>query len=47
MLKKANVLHSLKKYNEELDIYEEIENNYYGPGALDAQIERAKALGAK
>lgn len=47
MLKKANVLHSLKKYNEELAIYQEIETKYYGPGALDAQIERAKALGAK
>ena len=47
MLKKANVLHFQKKYSEELAIYQEIENNYYGPGALDAQIERAKALGGK
>ncbi len=47
MLKKANVLHSQKKYDEELAIYKEIEENYYGPGALDAEIERAKTLGAK
>lgn len=47
MLKKANVLHKQKKYNEELAIYNEIEQNYAAPGSLDAQIERAKALGAK
>lgn len=47
MLKKANVLHSQKKYEEELAIYEEIEAKYYGPGSLDAQIERAKALAGK
>ena len=47
LLKKANVLHSLKKYDEELDIYEQLELKYYGPGSMDAQIERAKALGAK
>lgn len=47
MLKKANVLHSLKKYDEELAIYKQIETKYYGPGSMDAQIERAKALGAK
>lgn len=47
MLKKANVLHSMKKYDEELAIYQEIETKYYGPGSLDAVIERAKALGAK
>lgn len=47
MLKKANVLHFQKKYNDELAIYKELETNYYGPGALDAKIEQAKALGAK
>lgn len=47
LLKKANVLHNQKKYDEELAIYQEIETKYYGPGSLDAQIERAKALGAK
>ena len=44
MQKKANVLHSQKKYQDELSIYEELETKYYGPGAMDAQIERAKAL---
>ena len=38
---------SQKKYDEELAIYQEIETKYYGPGALDAKIERAKAMGAK
>jgi len=44
MQKKANVLHSQKKYQEELNIYEELETKYYGPGSVDAQKERAKAL---
>ena len=47
MLKKANVLHSMKKYDDELAIYQEIETKYWGPGAVDAQIERAKALAGK
>ena len=47
MLKKANVLHFQKKYSEELAIYNELETKYTGPGAYDAQIERAKAMGGK
>lgn len=48
MLKKANVLHAQKKYDEEISLLEEIETNYYGPNALATQIERAKAMkGAK
>lgn len=47
MIKKAYVLHSMKKYDEELAIYQEIETKYYGPGSMDAKIERAKAMGAK
>ena len=44
MQKKANVLHSQKKYKEELDLYEQLETKYMGPGAMDAQIERAKTM---
>ncbi len=44
MQKKANVLHSQKKYKEELTLLEELETKYMGPGAMDAAIERAKTL---
>ena len=43
----GNALYRQKKYDEELAIYQEIETKYYGPGAVDAQIERAKALAGK
>lgn len=47
MEKKANVLHFLKKYTEELAILRELETKYVGPGRYDARIEQAKAMGGK
>lgn len=47
MIKKANVLHFLKKYDDEIKIYEEIEAKYDGPGSMSMQIERAKAMSGK
>ena len=36
--------YSEPKYKEELDLYEQLETKYMGPGAMDAQIERAKTM---
>lgn len=47
MVKKANVLHFMKKYDEEIKILEEIETKYEGPGSMSMQIERAKAMSGK
>ena len=47
MVKKAHVLHFLKKYDEEIKLYEEIETKYEGPGSMAMEIERAKAMSGK
>ena len=52
MIKKATVLHELKKYDEEIAIYEDIKDNYFTyrqNTGFDAEkyLERAKALAGK
>lgn len=43
MQKKAIVLDAQGKYDEEIEIYEEIENKYLGSGSMSNKIELAKA----